>query len=96
MIGARLADQPGDSADRQLLGVAASAGMGFTVALFVTELALTSHAQRSNATLGILIAAVLAASLSLAILTGLVEREPHIIVSLTGADLFDVIERVRG
>jgi Na+:H+ antiporter, NhaA family len=68
-IGARLADQPTDSTDRQLLGVATSAGMGFTVALFITGLAFTNHAQRSNATLGILIAAVLAASLSLAILT---------------------------
>jgi NhaA family Na+:H+ antiporter len=69
MIGARLADQPSDSTDRQLLGVASSAGMGFTVALFITELAFTNHVQRANATLGILIAAVLAASLSLTILT---------------------------
>jgi Na+:H+ antiporter, NhaA family len=69
MIGARLADQPSDSTDRQLLGVACSAGMGFTVALFITELAFTNHVQRSNATLGILIAAVLAAALSLAVLT---------------------------
>ena len=69
MIGARLADQPSDSTDRQLLGVATSAGMGFTVALFITGLAFTNHVQRSNATLGILIAAVLAASLSLTILT---------------------------
>ena len=30
------ADQPDDSTDRQLLGVATSAGMGFTVALFIT------------------------------------------------------------
>jgi NhaA family Na+:H+ antiporter len=69
MIGARLADQPSDSTERQLLGVASSAGMGFTVALFITGLAFTNHVQRANATLGILIAAVLAASLSLTILT---------------------------
>jgi Na+:H+ antiporter, NhaA family len=69
MIGARLADHPSDSTDRQLLGVATSAGMGFTVALFITGLAFTNHVQRSNATLGILIAAVLAASLSLTILS---------------------------
>jgi Na+:H+ antiporter, NhaA family len=69
MIGARLADQPSDSTDRQLLGVACSAGTGFTVALFITGLAFTNHVQRSNATLGILIAAVLAATLSLAVLT---------------------------
>jgi NhaA family Na+:H+ antiporter len=69
MIGARLADQPSDSTDRQLLGVASSAGMGFTVALFITGLAFTDQVQRSNATLGILIAAVLAATLSLTVLT---------------------------
>jgi Na+/H+ antiporter NhaA len=42
-----------------------SAGMGFTVALFITELAFTDPVQRSNATLGILVAAVAAAGLSL-------------------------------
>ena len=68
MIGSRLADQPSGATDRQLLGVAASAGMGFTVALFVTELAFTDQVQRSNATLGILTAAVLAATLSLMVL----------------------------
>lgn len=68
MIRAGLADQPSDSNGRQLVGVAASAGMGFTVALFVTELAFTDPVQRSNATLGILTAAVVAAAVSLTIL----------------------------
>jgi Na+/H+ antiporter NhaA len=69
VIGAGAADRPGDATAYQTLGVATSAGMGFTVALFITELALTDDAQRSNATLGILIAAVLAAGFSLIILT---------------------------
>jgi Na+:H+ antiporter, NhaA family len=69
VIGARFADPPGDATGQQLLGVATSAGMGFTVALFITELALTDQAQRSNATLGILVAAVLAAGFSLIVLT---------------------------
>lgn len=69
MSGARQADQPDESTDRQLLGVATSAGMGFTVALFITELAFTDSVQRSNATLGIMIAAVVAGTLSLTILT---------------------------
>jgi Na+/H+ antiporter NhaA len=43
--------------------------MGFTVALFITGLAFTNPVQRSSATLGILLAAALAASLSLTILT---------------------------
>ncbi len=69
MIGARLADRPGDAGDRQILGVATSAGMGFTVALFVTDLALTDETQRANATLAIVVAAVVAAGTSLAILS---------------------------
>jgi NhaA family Na+:H+ antiporter len=65
VIGARLGDRPGDARGHQLVGVAMSAGMGFTVALFITELAFTDPVQRSNATLGILVAAVAAAGLSL-------------------------------
>jgi NhaA family Na+:H+ antiporter len=78
MIGAHLADQPSGSTDRQLLGVATSAGMGFTVALFITELAFTDHAQRANAILGILTAAVAAATLSLAILISRRDRSTPI------------------
>ena len=74
MIGSGLADQPSDASDQQLLGVATSAGMGFTVALFVTELAFTDQVQRSSATLGILLAAVLAATISL---TMLAPRRDH-------------------
>ena len=68
VIGAGCADPPGDATLRQSLGVATTAGMGFTVAIFITELAFTDPTQRSNATLGILVAAVLAAALSLAAL----------------------------
>ena len=76
VIAANLADLPGDVTVRQSLGVATTAGMGFTVALFITELAFTDQTQRSNATLGILVAAVLAAVLSLAAL-GVGQRRPH-------------------
>ena len=69
LIGARRADRPGGAGDREMLGVAASAGMGFTVALFITEIALTDPAQRAAATLAIVVAAVIAAGASLAILT---------------------------
>ena len=68
VIGARLADRPGDASGQQTVGVAMSAGMGFTVALFITELAFTDSVQRSNATLGILVAALAAAGLSLTVL----------------------------
>jgi NhaA family Na+:H+ antiporter len=68
VIAAGLADRPGDAGNRQTAGVALSAGMGFTVALFITELAFTDRTQRSNATLGILVAAVVAAAMSLTVL----------------------------
>jgi NhaA family Na+:H+ antiporter len=72
---AGLADPPGDVTTRRMLGVATSAGMGFTVALFISGLAFTDQTQRSNATLGILVAAVVAAASSLGILI-LGDREP--------------------
>jgi Na+:H+ antiporter, NhaA family len=68
VIGAQLADRPVDAAQRQMLGVAGTAGMGFTVALFITGLAFTDPRQRSDATLGILVAAVVAAAVSLTVL----------------------------
>ena len=68
VIATNRADPPGGATARQSLGVATTAGMGFTVALFITGLAFTDETQRSNATLGILVAAVLAAALSLAAL----------------------------
>ncbi len=68
VIAARLGDRPDEATAHQLLGVAASAGMGFTVALFITELALTDPTQQANAKLGIVAAAVIAAGSSLMIL----------------------------
>ena len=46
-----------------LLGVAMAAGVGFTVALFVANLAFTSRALVEMAKLGILVGSVLAAVL---------------------------------
>jgi Na+:H+ antiporter, NhaA family len=70
-----LADRPVGATGRQTFGVATSAGMGFVIALFITELAFDQQAQRDNATIGILVAAVAAAAFSLAILT-VRHREP--------------------
>jgi NhaA family Na+:H+ antiporter len=64
----RSAGLPGGASRRQMLGVATTSGMGFTVALFITELAFTDQTQRSNATLGILVAAIVAGGSSLGIL----------------------------
>ena len=68
VVRARLADEPAEGRERQMIGVATSAGMGFTVALFITGLAFTDPARRSIATLAVVLAAVMAGGLSLAIL----------------------------
>jgi len=54
-----------------IVGVAALAGIGFTVSLFVTDLAFAGETQRADAKLGILVASALAALLGSAILTHL-------------------------
>lgn len=68
-IRAGLADSPDGSVPRQIVGIGAAAGIGFTVALFIAELALTDPVDQSNAKLAILVASVLAAAASSAILT---------------------------
>lgn len=67
LVRARRADATGEP-ERTLIGVATSAGMGFTVALFIGGLAFSDPVRRSIATLAILLAAVMAGGLSLAIL----------------------------
>lgn len=56
------------SSARQRLGIGAAAGIGFTVAFFITELALTEVQLRSHAKLAILFASAVAACLSLVLL----------------------------
>ncbi|MBK5331312.1 MAG: Na+/H+ antiporter NhaA [Ilumatobacteraceae bacterium] len=63
------AEYPEGAEPRQIIGVGAAAGIGFTVALFITELAFTDPVDQSNAKLAILVASVLAAAGSTAILT---------------------------
>jgi NhaA family Na+:H+ antiporter len=48
---------------QQLAGAAALAGIGFTVALFVTDLAFTDRAAQDEAKVGILVASAVAAAL---------------------------------
>ncbi len=68
-VRARIADNPDGAAPRQMIGIGAAAGIGFTVALFITELAFTDPTDQSNAKLAILAASVLAATASTVILT---------------------------
>ena len=53
---------------RQLMGVAAVAGIGFTVSLFVTDLAFRGPALVDTAKIGILGASIVAGALGFALL----------------------------
>ena len=63
-IRLRLADLPGDLSFRQILGVGALAGVGFTMSIFIANLAFGSEtAYLDSAKAGILLASVLAGSI---------------------------------
>jgi NhaA family Na+:H+ antiporter len=68
-VGLRVADVPAGGRNRQLLGVSSAAGIGFTVAIFITELALEAPSDQANAKLAILIASILSGVVSLALLS---------------------------
>ncbi len=72
-IVGNLADAPSNAGRRQFLGVGSAAGIGFTVALFIAELAFPIGPQLADAKLAILVASVIAASLSALLLA---ERSP--------------------
>ena len=63
-----LAEIPPGTPQRQLLGVGASAGIGFTVAIFISELAFTDPSRQAEAKLSILVASLVSALLATAIL----------------------------
>jgi len=53
-----------------LVGAGSAAGIGFTVAIFITELALVNPTDQSDAKLAILAASVVSAATSIALLRG--------------------------
>ena len=63
-----LAATPEGADSRVFLGVGSAAGIGFTVALFISDLAFTDPTHQADAKLAILVASVASAILSLAIL----------------------------
>jgi len=67
-VRARIAAAPEGTSRRQLLGVGQAAGIGFTVALFVTELAFHDPAHQNDAKIAILVGSVVAAALAALIL----------------------------
>ncbi len=70
-VRAQWADDPEGATRRTALGIGGAAGIGFTVALFITELAFTDEVQRSEAKLAILVASATAA-----IIAALLLRSP--------------------
>lgn len=60
---------PDDARGAQVLGIGHSAGIGFTVALFISELAFTSEQHKLDAKFAILIASIVSASIALLVLT---------------------------
>jgi Na+:H+ antiporter, NhaA family len=63
-----IADAPEGATSRQMLGIGTAAGIGFTVALFITELAFDDPVEQANAKLAVLIASALAAAISAVLL----------------------------
>lgn len=75
-IRLRVADMPAGASLRQLVGTGVVAGIGFTVAIFITELALVDAVDLANAKLAILLASLAAAALGLLLLVRSAERNP--------------------
>ena len=67
---------PGSVTWRHMLGLAATAGIGFTVALFVTGLSFTDQTLTSSAKIGILLASTVAGVAGFVLLRSLPPR-PH-------------------
>ena len=65
----KLADVPDGASMKTILGVGNAAGIGFTVALFISELAFTNAAHQADAKIAILIGSILSALLSIAVLS---------------------------
>ena len=68
MVRSGAGEEPEGSTLRGLSGVGFAAGIGFTVALFITDLAFTDEALRAEAKLAVLVASVVAAAVSIALL----------------------------
>lgn len=67
-IKSGIADAPEGARPLQIVGVGTAAGIGFTVALFITELALPNEADQTNAKMAILLASVTAAVIAIGLL----------------------------
>jgi NhaA family Na+:H+ antiporter len=67
-IKSGIAGSPEGARPLQIVGVGTAAGIGFTVALFITELALPNEVDQTNAKMAILLASVTAAVIAIGLL----------------------------
>ena len=68
---------PGGATMTQMFGVCAVAGIGFTVSLFISNLAYEDEAILSQAKIGVLAASIIAAVIGATILTRAAPPTPH-------------------
>ena len=76
-----LCSLPSGASSRHVVGVAAMAGIGFTVSLFITGLAFSDPVLQDEAKIGILVASLLAALVGAFILRGAKPISEHVSVS---------------
>jgi NhaA family Na+:H+ antiporter len=68
---------PADARWGHIIGIAAVAGIGFTVSLFITGLAFDSEALQADAKIGTLLASVVAGAVGAIVLTLTAARTAH-------------------
>ena len=73
-----LAHDGGGATTGSNVGIAAAAGVGFTVALFIADLAFTDDGRRQEAKLAILVASIVAAAASLVVFRISARRMPPV------------------
>ena len=94
-IAIGVARRPRGATNLHLVGIAMDAGIGFTVALFVTDLAFTDPLFTEEAKVGILGASVVAAILAVTVLSAAARRSSAselAIEAAENAELFDEIQ----
>ena len=72
-----LVELPGNVRWNQLLGIGMLGGIGFTVSLFITELAFTDPNRIAEAKIGVLAASLLSGVIGLTYLWLSTTAEPH-------------------
>lgn len=93
-ISLGVARRPRGATSLHMIGIAMAAGIGFTVALFVTGLAFDLPAQTDQAKVGILFASIVAAVLSTSMLRAAASRASTEELELEAAENDELFEEV--